>query len=163
MIEKDKKAQKELFDKYSRMIFTTIYRIINDYDTANDILQETFIDVFTQINELKNADALKSWINRIAVRKSVRYMQQTKTIDTIDDYPDIKSTDWNGDFIGEDLQKAIASLSDKNRMVFVLVEVEGYKHREVAEMMRISEGTSKSQLNYAKKLLRLKLSEIYNS
>ena len=143
------------------MIFTTIYRIINDYDTANDILQETFIDVFTQIDELKNINALKSWINRIAVRKSVRYMQRTKPLDTVDKYPEIESCDWNGDFIGEDLHKAIESLPDKNRMVFVLVEVEGYKHKEVAEMMGISEGTSKSQLNYSKKLLRIKLGEIY--
>ena len=145
------------------MIFTTIYRIVNDYDTANDILQETFIDVFTQIGELKNKSALKSWINKIAVRKSVRYMQRTKSLDTVEKYPEIESSDWNGDFIGEDLHKAIASLPDKNRMVFLLVEVEGYKHKEVAEMMGISEGTSKSQLNYSKKLLRIKLSEIYNT
>ena len=63
---------------------------------------------------------------------------------------------------GNDLEKAILSLPEGARTVFLLVEVEGYRHREVAAMLNVSEGTSKSQLNYAKKLLQQQLSEFMN-
>ena len=97
----------------------------------------------------------------IAIRKAIRFLKRNRDFDSIDGHLDIKSEDWNGDFTAEHLDIAIKSLPEKARAVFVAYAIEGYKHKEIAEMMDISEGTSKSTLNYSKKLLRSKLKELY--
>lgn len=151
-----------LYDSYCKHLLTTIYNIINDYDAANDILQETFIEAFLKLKTLIKKSSFKYWIKKIAVRKAIRYLKNMKSFDSIDNYQNIEDTSWNEDFTAEYLHKAILSLPDRVRAVFVLVEIEGYKHREVAGLLNISEGTSKSQLNYSKKILRKKLEELYN-
>lgn len=144
------------------MIFTVINRITNDYEASNDILQETFIDVFTSIPHVRSETSLAGWIKRIAIRKSVRYLKNKKTYEDINQIPDVNDTSWDNDFTSEYLHRAIQSLPPGTRTVFSLLEIEGYKHREVAELLDISVSTSKSQLNYAKKLLRRKLQEFYS-
>jgi len=138
-----------------------IYRIVNDYDSANDVLQDSFIDVFRYIKEFRAEASLKTWITTIAFRNAIRFLKKSKNFDSIDGHFNVKSEDWNGEFTAEYLEKAIQSLPEKARAVFVAFEIEGYKHTEIAEMMEISEGTSKSTLSYSKKLLRVKLKELY--
>ena len=85
------------------------------------------------------------------------YMNKNTRMQVLtDEIPDMPSES-PADFTAEHLEKAILSLPGQARSVFILVEIEGYRHREVAEMLKINEGTSKSQLNYAKKLLRQRL------
>jgi RNA polymerase sigma factor (sigma-70 family) len=154
-------AQKCLFDKFAKPIFNSIVRIVNDYDAANDILQDTFIDVFRYLKDFKAESSVKTWITTIAIRNAIRYLKKCKNFDSIDDHHNIKTIDWNVDFTAEYLDKAIKSLPDKARAIFVAYEIEGYQHNEIAKMFEISEGTSKSTLNYSKKLLQIKLKELY--
>jgi RNA polymerase sigma-70 factor (ECF subfamily) len=149
-----RKIQKIVYERYCDAMFTIAYRIINDHDVANDILQESFIQVFRDIKQFRGDSSLGAWIKTIVVRTSLRNLKQENNFygKTYEENGDVVT--WPEEMQGEDLEKAILSLPDGSRAVFLLIEVEGYKHKEVAEMLNISEGTSKSQLHYAKKQLQ---------
>lgn len=140
-------------------MFTVAYRIINDYDIANDALQEAFIQVFTDIRKFRGDSAIGSWIKTITIRTAVRKIKKENTFVDINHHANNETITWPDEMNGEDLEKAILTLPEGCRTVFLMVEVEGYKHREVAEMLNISEGTSKSQLSYAKKQLQSLLND----
>jgi RNA polymerase sigma factor (sigma-70 family) len=152
-------AQRRLFEQYKRAMFSTVFRLLNDYDAANDALQDGFIEVFRSLNTFQHISTLGAWIKTIMVRQALRQRRlfiPTEPLDLIlHDQPDEVPTG----ITGEQLDAAIRGLPDGCRAVFLLAEVEGYPHREVAQMLNISEGTSKSQVNYARKLLRQRLAE----
>lgn len=140
-------------------MFTIAYRIINDFDVANDALQEAFIQVFTDIKQFRGESTLGAWIKTIVIRTAFRKLKSENAFSFVSIEQNDEAMAWPEEMRGADLEKAIRSLADGCRTVFLLVEVEGYKHREVAELLNISEGTSKSQLNYAKKQLQLLLKD----
>ena len=160
-IRNNRLAQKALFDEYSKRMFTLAYRILNDFDLAQDVVQDAFIEVFRDLKNFRNESPLFTWIKTIVFRKAIRILKSEKEFELIEDHHYLRDTEVSDDFTSEDLDKAIKALPPGNRTIFLLVEVEGYMHKEVAKMLEISEGTSKSQLNYAKKLLRKFLKEIY--
>lgn len=143
-----------MYDRYCDAMFTISYRIIGDYDIANDALQEAFIQVFGDIKQFRGEASLGAWIKTIVIRSSYRKLKKEDAFSRQQFDQNGDNITWPEEMKGEDLEKAILSISSGSRAVFLLVEVEGYKHREVAEMLNISEGTSKSQLNYAKKQLQ---------
>lgn len=150
----NRKIQKLVYDRYCDAMFTISYRIIGDYDIANDALQEAFIQVFGDIKQFRGEASLGAWIKTIVIRSSYRKLKKEDAFSRQQFDQNGDNITWPEEMKGEDLEKAILSISSGSRAVFLLVEVEGYKHREVAEMLNISEGTSKSQLNYAKKQLQ---------
>ena len=135
-------------------MYTIAYRICNSHDIAGDALQEAFIQVFTDIDQFRGASSLGAWIKTITVRTAIRKIKKEHMFVQSPEYSEGDSMSWPEEMRGEDLEKAVLALPEGARTVFLLIEVEGYKHREVAEMLGISEGTSKSQLNYAKKQLQ---------
>ncbi|MFA9390028.1 MAG: RNA polymerase sigma factor [Prolixibacteraceae bacterium] len=154
--------QKKLYDQYRVAMFSLAYRMVNDWDLAHDVLQDAFIDVFKSIHQFRGESTLGSWIRTIVVRAGISKIKERNRL-TFENLPSMETTvRFDEDFKGEQLDKAIRSLPTATRSVFVLIEVEGYKHKEVAEMLNISDGTSKSQLNYAKQLLKKKLKEFKN-
>lgn len=154
-----RKHQKLLYDNFATPMYSLVFRMLNDRELANDALQDAFINIFQSMNELRNPNQLPGWIRTIVVRSAIQKIRERSKI-SFDDTSEITETVLPDDnFTAIQLDEAIRSLPKGNRLVFMLVEVEGYKHREVAEMLNISEGTSKSQLNYAKKLLRQILKE----
>ncbi len=157
---KDRMAQKELFDQYSKRLFSIAYRIVTDYDLAHDVIQDSFIEVFRDLNGFNSNSPLFYWIRTIVVRKAVKTIKKEKDFVMLE--ANHASTQFNDEFTAYELDKAIMKLPGSCRSVFVMTEIEGYKHREVAETLGISEGTSKSQLHYAKKILRTLLKEIYD-
>lgn len=158
----DRRAQRHLFEKYKDAMFTTAYRIVNDYDHASDVLQESFIKVFKNIDSFKGYSAIGAWIKTIVVRTAIRKIKFESRFESLDHKAHDTPVEWSDELTGFYLDKAIRSLPDGFRTVFLLVEVEGYKHKEVAELLKISENTSKSQLHHAKKNLRKKLIELYH-
>ncbi len=156
----DRCAQRQLFEQFQRIMYSTVYRITNDEDDAHDVLQEGFIQVFKDIGQFRGVGSLGGWIKTIMVRKALRKIQHEKRYEPL--LPDSTAAIiWPDDLSGEVLDQAIREIPAKCRAVFLLIEVEGYAHREVADMLSISEGTSKSQLHYAKQLLRIKLKSWY--
>jgi RNA polymerase sigma factor (sigma-70 family) len=157
-------AQKALFEKYKTGMYTIAFRILGNSDDAHDALQETFINVFTHLSDFSFKSTLGSWIKRITINSSLQILKKQNRFELKPEEAAVNKTlGWKDDFTAEMLDKAIRSLPDKARIVFLLIEVEGYKHQEVAEMTGIKVGTSKSQLFYAKTLLQKKLMELKNN
>jgi len=154
-VANDRQYQKMLYDRYKDAMFTLAYRITGDHDDASDALQDGFIQVFRDLKNFAARSSLGAWIKTIIVRAAYRKLQKqiiTEDIEALNDMNE--AVTWDDNLTGELLEKAIQSLSPGYRSVFILIEVEGYSHREVAEMLEISEGTSKSQLYYAKRKLQ---------
>ncbi len=156
-LNKDREKQKMLYYKYCDAMFTLAYRMLNDRDEAHDVLQDAFIQVFQKIEQFKRQSSLGAWIKTIVVRTSLNHLKKRKKFEEyhseLHDTNGVSSNETDGKI----LEKLILSLPDGYRTIFILAEIEGYKHREIAEIMNISEGTSKSQLFNAKKILKSKL------
>lgn len=153
--QQDRRAQKELYDRYNRAMYTACYRICADFDLANDALQEGFLKVFQKLHTYRGESTVGAWMKVVIVRTALNKLRRHKTTQELPlNYAD-EEVDWGTTSLDtEYLEKAINRLPDGYRSVFVLIEVEGYKHQEVADMLNITVGTSKSQLFYAKKKLR---------
>ncbi len=154
-LAQDRLAQRRLYDRYKDAMFTLCYRITNDFELAQDALQEAFVGVFRGLHAFRKESTLGAWIKTIVVRTAYKKIQrEVMFTESIDQIPDHLAIDWGEYLVPEYLEKAIQALPPGYRSVFVLIEVEGYNHKEVAEMLRISVGTSKSQLFYAKRRLQ---------
>jgi RNA polymerase sigma factor (sigma-70 family) len=152
----DRIAQRLLYDRYKKAMYTLAYRITGDFDDANDVLQDSFIEVFKHLDQFRGESTLGAWIRQIIVRKSTK-KKRLVIWENSDDY-NAEGIDWGESEINAaHLETAILSLPDGFRTIFVLAEIEGYLHREIAVMLGISEGTSKSQLFHAKRKLRAML------
>ncbi len=158
-LAQDRKAQRTLYERYKRAMFTTAYRITGNFQTAEDVLQEAFVRVFKGLPKFRKESTLGAWIKTIVVRTALSHIKkkQLPLEEWQDHHQDQTPIDW-GDYLeAEYLEKAIKDLPDGYRSVFTLIEIEGYSHKETAELLGISVGTSKSQLFHAKKMLRKKL------
>ena len=155
----DRLAQKSLYDKYKKAMYTIAYRITGDFDSANDVLQDAFLNVFKGLAKFRKESTLGAWIKTIVVRTAIKKLKKQSKLVSIEEHHMTGLVDWGNFLDAEYLEKAINDLPAGYRTVFVLIEVEGYTHKEVAEMLGISVGTSKSQLFYAKKRLRKTLPE----
>ncbi len=154
-LDNDRPAQRALYDKYKKAMYTLAYRISGDFETANDVLQDAFIKVFKNLGSFRGESTLGAWIKTIVVRTAYSYLRkENKYSVSVESIPADSQVDWGNHLDAEYLEQAILSLPEGYRTVFVLIEVEGYTHREVAQLLGISEGTSKSQLFYSKKRLR---------
>ncbi len=160
----DRKAQRELYDLYKSRLMGVCRRYASSREEAQDVLQESFIKIFTKINQLDSSEAMESWMIRITINTAVDYYHKNKrytfsAIETADsqnnDHELILSN------IGDEfLIKTINGLPDGCRVVFNLFVVEGYSHAEIAGILKISESTSRSQLVYAKTILKEKLNAV---
>ena len=154
-LKNDRLAQKNLYDKYKKAMYTLAYRITGDFEGANDVLQDAFVKVFRGLPAFRGDSTLGAWIKTIVVRTAYSYLRKDNLFfESVDNIPPNSQVDWGHYLDAEYLEKAILSLPEGYRTVFVLIEVEGYSHKEVAQLLGISEGTSKSQLFYSKKRLR---------
>lgn len=158
-LQDDRLAQKELYDRYSRAMYTVAFRITADFELANDVLQEAFLRVFRHLAGFRKESTLGAWIKTIVVRTALNKVKKQLVTDPLDAHPQPETLDWGSSIDADYLEKAIQALPDGYRSVFVLIEVEGYNHQEVADMLGISVGTSKSQLFHAKRRLRVALSD----
>jgi RNA polymerase sigma factor (sigma-70 family) len=165
----DRLAQKTLYDRYKRAMYTLAYRITGNFETASEVLQDGFLQVFKGLENFRQESTLGAWIKTIMVRTAYKRLKTNVLTEELPpsrhhrDFIDIQqyeneNIDWGHTMDAEYLEKAIQSLPEGFRTVFTLIEIEGYTHRETADMLSISEGTSKSQLFYAKKRLRAILS-----
>ena len=153
-IANDRLAQKELYDRYKKAMYNVAFRITGDFELANDVLQDAFLNIFRALPKFRRESTLGAWIKTIVIRAALKKIKKQPKEESLEEYHTGHLIDW-GDYLqAEYLEKAILSLPDGYRTVFVLIEVEGYSHKEVGDILGISTGTSKSQLFYAKRRLR---------
>ncbi len=157
------KAQFILFRKYSKAMYNIAIRFTNNRMDAEDILQESFITAFEKLPELKNTATFPGWLKRIVVNGCIDQVRKRRLIfdDLNDNLPDERDIDEEADFITnpEIVHNLIKNLPDGSRTVLVLHVLEGYKHREIAEMLNISESTCRTQYFRALKLLNRNLKQ----
>ncbi len=148
-------AQKQLFDQFSPTMLSTCRQYIKDLHNAEDVMLCAFMKVFQNINQYRNDGSFEGWIRKIMIRESLSFLRSKKELDFIEDASQsVLSVVSDSYEISNDYQKLIDDLPKGCRYIFVLSVIEGYKHQEISEMLNISVGTSKSQLAYAKKLLK---------
>lgn len=153
-------AQKALYDKYKNAMFTLSYRIAGDFGLAEEILQDAFVKVFRGLDGFRFDSTLGAWIKTIVVRTAYSKLKRKIVFESELEPAQNMHFDWGTSLDTDYLEQAIMQLPEGYRTVFTLIEIEGYVHREVAELLGISEGTSKSQLFFAKKRLREYLNKL---
>ena len=165
----DRKAQQALYSLFAPTMLGIAARYSAHVAEAEDILQESFLKVFTKFDSYKNEGSLEGWIKRIVVRTSIDFfrLKERRIRLAKEEYPeetDIFSNEIIDRISNDELLQIINQLPEGYRMVLNLYAVEGYNHREIGEMLEISEGTSKSQFSRAKKYLEVLLNKkkIYN-
>ena len=153
-LRSDRVAQKALYDRHKTQMYTLAYRITGNFDDANDVLQEGFLLIFRKLHTFKGEAKLSSWIHTIIARAAIRKIKDRIYFEDIESTDTSSIIDWGTSIDIDYLEKAIANLPEGYRTIFTLYEIEGFKHREIAELIDISESTSKSQLFKAKRMLR---------
>jgi RNA polymerase sigma factor (sigma-70 family) len=158
------KAQRELYELFKNRLMGLCRRYTRNREEAEDVLQESFIKIFSKFHQVASADKVESWMKSVAVRTAIDHYYKNKNDRQLYEPNDaavlniqVSSIETVSD---EYLVTLINHLPDKCRMVFNLFEIEGYSHTEIAAMMDITESTSRSQLHYAKSLLKEKLGGI---
>jgi RNA polymerase sigma-70 factor (ECF subfamily) len=147
-------AFEEIYNKYKKAMFNIGYRLLNNLDDSNDVLQESFIKAFQNISKFENEAAFGSWLKRVVINHSIDLLKKNKNNSiSIDQIEIIEEVDEPNDikYDIEIVKKCIQELPDGYRIVLTLYLFEEYSHKEIATMLKISEGTSKSQYNRAKK------------
>lgn len=163
----DRSAQYELYRLYSKAMLNVSFRIVNDIAEAEDVLQESFVSAFKNLEKYRGDATFGSWLKRIVINNSINLIKKRKLdLTDISEYRDEQADDPVNENtpvldIGK-VKKAIEMLPTGFRTVLSLYLLEGYDHKEIGEIMEISESTSKSQFNRAKKKLRLILKELYS-
>ena len=158
----ERKAQFELYQLYKDRIFNIAYRMANSKQDAEDITQMAFVRVFKKIDSFRGDSAFSSWVYRLTVNICINHFRKEKKKKELvvhelsEQATNLKTlkTNEQASKMKPFLEKAIRALPAGYRMIFVLYDIEGYKHEEIAGMMNISEGTSKSQLHKARRELR---------
>ena len=157
---KDRKGQKLLYDRYSPKMFGVCKRYARSREDAEDVLLEGFYKVFKNIEQFKGAGSFEGWIRRIMVNESLMFLRKKHNFQLTVEVSNIEiKTEVNAeqDLMAEDILNMLAKLPTGYRTVFNLYVLEGYKHREIADIMGISINTSKSQLILAKKRMQAML------
>lgn len=153
------KAQEQLYKLYSNSLFALCLKYAPNYQEAQDVLHDSFMTIFDKINQYKYNGSFEGWIKRITINTALqRYKNKGLFSLTITD-------DWAEEEVEFDtnavdlkfLLTSIQELPNQYRLVFNLYVLDGYSHKEIAEMLDIAVGTSKSNLNRAKKILRNKI------
>lgn len=157
-IEGRRKAQRRLYELYANKMYAVSMRYSKTTLEADDILQESFIKIFDAIKDFKGDSSLDYWVKRIIINTALKHNRRK-----IDKAPKEEVSDLNynthenltvSNYNFKQLLEFIQQLAPRYQTVFNLYAIEGYKHREIAEMLDISEGTSKSQYARAKALLQ---------
>jgi RNA polymerase sigma factor (sigma-70 family) len=163
-IRQEPSCQRMLFEKHAGKMMGVCLRYSKDNMEAEDILQDAFIKVFQYIGQFKFEGSFEGWIRRIVVNTAIRHLEKKKLVfKEIEDHnPYMPKVDPQAfTHLGEeDLMKLINQLPDGYKMVFNLSVIEGYNHDEIAEMLHIQPGTSRSQLVKARKMLQSQIMQL---
>jgi len=157
----------KVYKLYSRSMYNVGYRIVNNQEEAEDVLQESFISAFNNLESYRGESTFGAWLKRIVINKAINHLHKRKAermpederfdvkaeepVDELEGYP----------FTVEKVRAAITALPDGYRSVLSLYLLEGYDHAEIGAILGITESTSKSQFNRAKKKLKEVLEATY--
>lgn len=151
-------AQQELYSRYSPKMLSVCYRFARNREDAEDMLQEGFIRVFTQIHQFQSKGSFEGWIRRIIVHTCINHLKKHKKFNDSVDIMQAQTVSVREDSVPSIIQakqviECIRTLPLGYRTVLNLFAIDGYTHREIASMLDIEESTSRSQYTRAKAML----------
>ena len=166
---KDQRAMSELYQMYIGELSSVCYRYVPNADDAKDVLQNSFVKIFTAIPTLdyRGDEAFKGWLFRVVANEALAFLRAKKKLLFVEhDETRLQQTDIADEspategISPDQLHQLISELPDGYRTVLNLYVFENYSHRQIAELLGIKEGTSASQLHYAKQWLARRIKEI---
>jgi RNA polymerase sigma factor (sigma-70 family) len=165
----NRQAQFELYGLYHKAMYNTIVRMVPNKADAEDLLQSAFVEVFTRMDSFRQESTIGAWIKRITINKTINFLKSKRLQWTeLDEKYDRLPLDTAVDHANDDyaaltvakVKEAVQVLPEGYRMVFNLYAFEGYDHEEIAQILQISEATSKSQYSRAKAKLRTMIEQV---
>ena len=156
-------AQRFLYEAYAPKMLSVCRQYIRDVHYAEDVMIMGFVKVFKHLNSFRNEGSFEGWIRRIMIREAISYLRKKQFVvydEELLHYNTPNYVDSASDMDVEHIQKLIDELPEGYKLVFVLFAIEGYRHNEIAEMLEISESTSKSQLFKARRALQDKINSL---
>lgn len=161
--KQNREAQRMLYEQYAPKMLSVCRYYIKDLQHAEDVMLNGFFKAFTNINQFQDKGSFEGWLRKIMVRESISFLRQKKGFEF-----SIEETNFVVEYQNDiydkmnvaEIQELIDSLPEGYKVVFIMYAIEGYKHHEIAKHLDISEGTSKSQLSKARKLLQKKIKEL---
>jgi len=158
-IKGDAKARKALYEQIAPMMLSVANRYASNASDAEDIFQDSVLNVFEKLHQLREPDKIGGWAKQIVIREAIRYYQKKRKLSFADETANINISD--NDETGiydqinvDEILTIIQQLPEKMRLVLNLFAIEGYKHEEIADMLGVSVGTSKSNLHDARVRIR---------
>ncbi len=157
----DEGAMEEIYERYKTPLFHLAYRYTYDRVTAEDLLQDIFVKIFTHMKDVQKEETFVAWMYRIATNTCFSFLRSRRSrggrpiaLSEVEGKKEEAVYDGHEDSLAVPLEEALRELPDRLRSVFLLHDVQGYKHGEIARMLGVSVGTSKSQLFKARMRIR---------
>ena len=162
----DRRAQKALYETYSRKMMSVCLRYVSDWETARDLLQDGFVKVFTHLDSYNGNGSFEGWLRKIFVNSALEYLRHADILresTELDQTAEGTQADSSplSDISAAELMELVQSLPTGFRTIFNLFAIEGYSHKEISERLHITESTSRSQYTRAKQLLQRKVNALY--
>ncbi len=162
-IQGNQQAQLKLYRKYIQAMYNTVIRMVPQKMDAEDILQESFSAVFNKLTYFKGESSLGAWIKRITINTTLNFIRKNQklnfqSMDSVAEQQGIEDAGTESEWDLKRVHQAIKELPTGCRTIFNLYLLEGYQHKEIAEILSISESTSKTQYKRAKHILQQQLS-----
>ncbi len=164
--QNDPNAQKELYDVYAPVMFGLCLRYTANSAEAQDVLQEGFVKILTKISDFSGSGSFEGWMKRIIINTAISLFHKNKKHNQTTDIEPLAETYLSEDevteneYTTEELMSVINKLPTGYKAVFCMYAIEGYKHKEIAELLEIDANTSKSQYSRAKKMIQIRLEEL---
>ena len=157
--EKDASAQSQLYKQYASKLFSLCLKYSKNYVEAEDNLQDAFVTIFNKIEQYKYKGSFEGWIKRISINTTLQRYRQTAVFNIVDEeaIEDVEVEIDNNEIELDYLLEIIQELPDRYRLVFNLYVLDGYSHSDIADLLKISIGTSKSNLARARLILKEKI------
>lgn len=152
----DRNAQRQLYEKMAGKLYAVCRRYLKSDEDIEEVLADAFYKIFTRLDQLKDHHVFDAWARKITVNECLQKLRSTRVLEIHFEENMMELKDIAAENIHDekDILKLLNHLPEGCRTVFNLFAIEGYSHREIAAMLSISEGTSKSQLNFARKKLQ---------
>jgi len=153
----NREAQQKLFTQHSPKMLSVCRQYIRDLHYAEEIMLNGFLKVFTNLHKFQSKGSFEGWVRRIMINESISFLRKRKRLVFVDDdsyFKEETTNHFEAESNVSELQRLVDNLEDDFRIVFNLFAVEGYKHKEIAELLKITENTSKMRFFRARKQLQ---------
>ncbi len=161
-VDNNRQAQQLIYNKFAPKMLGVCRQYVKDLHHAEDLMITAFMKVFANLKKFEHKGSFEGWIRRIIINECISYIRALKKVSFLEEVTFIEEgfNSIDSSFNVDEIQFLIDALPDGYKMIFNLYAIEGYKHQEIATMLGITEGTSKSQLSHARKFLQQEITKL---